>query len=153
MNIKAMAPPLDPALAKEMLEFLSEMRTEQRCDFAHATIGLIQFLDKKYPDASKERFRMLTSFSLRYVALNRLRKRPEYQTWSLKIGNGGDDPDVIHEAIVDGCSSSALKAEQAAGVQSGDILSSGVRASGSMRHRLATRAQAVRARIPATMQA
>jgi hypothetical protein len=101
MNINGMAPPLDPELAKEMLECLGEMPTEQRCDFASATIELIQFLEKKYPDAFEDRFRDLTSFSLRYMALNGLRKRPEYRSWSLKIGKGGDDPDVIHEVIVE----------------------------------------------------
>lgn len=108
---KANAAHLTPELIKRMLDHIDHMPPDQRRDSTGRGIGLIQFLKEHQLVDDRQEFacaEILISFEFRMEALMRLRKRGECRAWTLSVGTDRNDPDLIHEVLIDAAAAEPL---------------------------------------------
>lgn len=103
------AAPLTPELMKRLMTLVGDMPAEQRSDLTGRSIGIIRFLEEEYPGQETfERASLITAFQFRMEALMNLRTRPEYRAWTLQLSAHKEEPDVIHQVLVEAAATEPL---------------------------------------------
>ncbi|MEQ8693780.1 MAG: hypothetical protein RIC85_00415 [Gammaproteobacteria bacterium] len=94
---------IDPELMIRLFRCVDEMAPEDRSNYEARSIRLIAFLHDEgiRDDETSDHAQILVSFGRRMEALAKLRTHPKYRGWTLQISDSDQDPDLIHQMLIE----------------------------------------------------